>query len=107
MTETAPEETTVEETTKEPIEVQTFFLVVIDKAGTPVLLTRMPEEAVVAEREANIVDVRRACLDISAEIQVRSIADVLTSILPKEEATSAEQVRDALADRGVSLDKTE
>jgi hypothetical protein len=96
MTETTNEE-------KKAIDVQTFFLVVIDKAGNPVLLTQMPEGDVVAEREASIIDIRRACAELLAEIQTRNTVEHIAYLLSPQTPAASDQVRDALAERGFEL----
>jgi len=87
-----------------PLEVQTFYIVVIDKSGNPMLLTQMPSENITAEREANLIDVRRASSELLADIQTRGITDFVKSLLESPTSTTnSEQVKEALADRGIDL----
>ena len=84
-----------------PIEVQTFFWVIIDNRGNPTILTQMPSVDVVADHEATIEEIRRAVLEINEDIRANAISRSVKIILNANQPEAvAESVKKALKERG-------
>jgi hypothetical protein len=93
------EETPVEETAPEAVEVQTAFFVVVDKAGVITVHTQnIP--AVTMQREASLYDIEtygsQLVRNVSRVLTVQTMGAILA---PKPEPTVADRVADALRDR--------
>jgi hypothetical protein len=81
-------------------EYTTAFLVLINKDGSPSVFFDLPETSLKMERKATNRDVRRACLEISADLAALASAEMTAQILtPPKEPTPAEAVAEALSRR--------
>lgn len=77
----------------------TAFVVVIPDQGMPYAILTVPE-GLELTREPVVSDVRRACMEITADLNAQASAQYVLSILSKsEEPSPADVVREALAAR--------
>jgi hypothetical protein len=76
----------------------TAFVVIVDAEGSPSLVMDIPSEVLELERQPTMRDVRRALLDLSADLAAQAAAQYVLSSMPKEDAP-AEKVAKAVAKR--------
>lgn len=77
----------------------TAFTVVIPEQGIPFAVLQAPDWAD-ASRPPDVVDVRRACLEITADLNSQAAAQYMKSLLePAPESQPSDIVRSALEKR--------
>lgn len=75
----------------------TAFAILIDSEGAPSLVLDLPEEMVAVQRKATLRDVRRALLDISADLAAQAAAQYVVAANVPE--APSEKVAKAVAKR--------
>ncbi len=88
-------------------EFETYFVVAVAKDGSVKTMGSIPED-IKSERAATAEDVFRSCKDIVEEIEAMKLAERLAiHIATFSPAEPSDRVREALNERGVTLQKGE
>jgi len=77
----------------------TAFVVVVDAEGSPSLIMDIPADVLEIDRQPTMRDVRRALLDLSADLAAQAAAQYVLSSLHPEEEAPAKKVAKAVAKR--------
>lgn len=88
------------------IEVETYFLVTVTPEGGFITYTKLPEEELVAARQANTGDVFNVSKQIVTEIEQNILVDRIVNSLaaainPAPTVPVSEKVKDKLKERGI------
>jgi hypothetical protein len=90
-------------------EIETYFLVAVNKDSTLATYAEIPEEGLVRERPANNYDVYQAAKQIVDEFEQTMFANkvaqiVLTNLAPPADSVP-DKVKDKLKERGIKPEK--
>lgn len=90
-------------------EIETYFLVAVNKDSTLATYAEIPEEGLVRERPANNYDVYQAAKQIVDEFEQTMFANkvaqiVLTNLAPPTDSVP-DKVKDKLKERGIKPEK--
>ena len=78
----------------------TAFVVVVDPDGSPSLIMDIPEETLPLQRQPTYRDVRRALLELSADLAAQAAAQyVLSTLASAKEEPPSTKVAKAVAKR--------
>lgn len=83
---------------EEPVDVITAFMVVVDRSGIPVVFVDEPP-AFTPDRTATQFDVRRALLELSADLAAQASASYVLAGINQAAESSADRIAEALRER--------
>jgi hypothetical protein len=89
-------------------EVETYFLVAVNKDSTLATYAEIPEEGLVRERPANNYDVYQAAKQIVEEFEqtmfANKVAQIVMANLNPPTETVQDKVKDKLKERGINTE---
>lgn len=77
----------------------TAFLIVVPHTGVPYAVNEIPKEPLEVMRAADMADMRRACLEVAADLNARTAAQYVVEALKVMPEAPASKVRSALERR--------